>query len=255
MVMTTLLQYLMQVVSLMMVGHLGRLPLSAVAIATALTNVWLQSSYSEFNSSISDKFIVLCFHVPICWILIFKLELGDIGAAVAFCLSNWHNVILLGLYVKYSSACEATRMKFSKETFLVIGEFFRFAVPAAVMVCLTITTLHFTIPYGLGAVARHGMFCNTRVSNELGAGNSQAAQIAVWAVILLAVIDAVTVSTVLFRCRYVLGEAYSNDKQVVGYVAVMTPLICISIMMDSLQGVLSGLFLVFFHVFLHGFLR
>lgn len=39
MVMTTLLQYLMQVVSLMMVGHLGRLPLSAVAIATALTNV------------------------------------------------------------------------------------------------------------------------------------------------------------------------------------------------------------------------
>lgn len=89
---------------------------------------------SEFNSSISDKFIVLCFHVPICWILIFKLELGDIGAAVAFCLSNWHNVILLGLYVKYSSACEATRMKFSKETFLVIGEFFRFAVPAAVMV-------------------------------------------------------------------------------------------------------------------------
>ena len=99
------------------------------------------------------------------------------------------------------------------------------------------------------------MFCSNRVSNELGAGNSQAAQIAVWAVILLAVIDAVTVSTVLFRCRYVLGEAYSNDKQVVGYVAVMTPLICISIMMDSLQGVLSGLFLVFFHVFLHGFLR
>ena len=81
-----------------------------------------------------SSFIVLCFHVPICWILIFKLELGDIGAAVAFCLSNWHNVILLGLYVKYSSACEATRMKFSKETFLVIGEFFRFAVPAAVMV-------------------------------------------------------------------------------------------------------------------------
>ncbi|RVW33958.1 Protein detoxification 12 [Vitis vinifera] len=354
MVMTTLLQYLMQVVSLMMVGRLGRLPLSAVAIATALTNVsgfsllewsggletlcgqaygaqqyhklgnytysaiislalvcvpisvlwifmdkllirigqdplislearkysvWLIPGlfgcavlkpavrYLQTQSLILplliSSFIVLCFHVPICWILIFKLELGDIGAAVAFCLSNWHNVILLGLYVKYSSACEATRMKFSKETFLVIGEFFRFAVPAAVMVCLkwwscelitllsgllpnpklessvlaiclTITTLHFTRPYGLGAVA------SNRVSNELGAGNSQAAQIAVWAVILLAVLDAVTVSTVLFSCRYVLAEAYSSDKQVVGYVAVMTPLICISIMMDSLQGVLSG---------------
>ncbi|RVW87747.1 Protein detoxification 10 [Vitis vinifera] len=371
MVMTTLLQYLMQVVSLMMVGHLGRLPLSAVAIATALTNVsgfsllklyvgklmgpnnitsletiptvplslllwfvfpsvscgfswtnylfigqdplislearkysvWLIPGpfgcavlkpavrYLQTQSLILplliSSFIVLCFHVPICWILIFKLELGDIGAAVAFCLSNWHNVILLGLYVKYSSACEATRMKFSKETFLVIGEFFRFAVPAAVMVwplpnpswnlqffymarpqlqgmalewCLCDCTFVFVCDtkyaiYPSILKIRHGMFCSNRVSNELGAGNSQAAQIAVWAVILLAVLDAVTVSTVLFSCRYVLAEAYSSDKQVVGYVAVMTPLICISIMMDSLQGVLSGLFLVFFHVFLHGFLR
>ena len=90
------------------------------------------------------------------------------------------------------------------------------------------------------------MFYSTRVSNEVGAGNLQAARIAVWAVTLLAVIDAVAVSTVLFSCRYVLGEAYSNDKQVVDYVAVMTPLICISIIMDSLQGVLSGLFLIVF---------
>ena len=80
------------------------------------------------------SFIVLCFHIPISWILIFKLELGDIGAAVSFCLSNWCNVVLLGLYVTYSSACETTRMRFSKESFLVIGEFVQFAVPAAVMV-------------------------------------------------------------------------------------------------------------------------
>ena len=91
-----------------------------------------------------------------------------------------------------------------------------------------------------------GMFCSTRVSNEVGAGNLEAAKVAVWAVILLAVVDAVTVGTVLFSCRYVLGEAFSNDKQVVDYVAVMTPLICISIVMDCLQGVLSGLFLIVF---------
>lgn len=35
-----------------------------------------------------SSFIVLCFHIPICWILIFKLELGGIGAAVSFCLFN-----------------------------------------------------------------------------------------------------------------------------------------------------------------------
>ena len=81
-----------------------------------------------------SSFIALCIHIPICWILIFKLGLGDIGAAIAFCLSNWCNLVLLGLYVTYSSSCEVTRMRFSKESFLVIGEFFRFAFPAAVMV-------------------------------------------------------------------------------------------------------------------------
>lgn len=39
MVATTVLQYLLQVVSVMTVGHLNQLSLSSVAIATSLTNV------------------------------------------------------------------------------------------------------------------------------------------------------------------------------------------------------------------------
>ena len=54
MVVTTLLQYLMQVVSLIMVGHLGRLSLSAVAIATALTNV---TGFSLLVSIYSHSFL------------------------------------------------------------------------------------------------------------------------------------------------------------------------------------------------------
>ena len=54
MVVTTLLQYLMQVVSLIMVGHLGRLSLSAVAIATALTNV---TGFSLLVSIYSHPFL------------------------------------------------------------------------------------------------------------------------------------------------------------------------------------------------------
>ncbi|KAA8530603.1 hypothetical protein F0562_005312 [Nyssa sinensis] len=328
----TVMQYLLQVISVMMVGHLGQLSLSSVAVATSLTNVTgfslliMQMSSSqgwwadwilyagklmEHNSikslecqdpSISlearkysiwlipalfgaailkpvvrylqsqslilpmllSSFAVLCFHVPVCWALIFKLELGNLGAALAISLSGWLNVILLGLYVKYSAACKNTRMTFSKDAFLGIGEFFRFAVPSAVMVCLkwwslellillssffpnpkletsvlsmclTISTLHFTIPYGFGAAA------STRVSNELGAGNPQVAQVAVWVVMFLAVTETAIVSTTLFCCRHVLGYAYSNDKQVVDYIAAMAPLISLSIVMDSLQAVISGI--------------
>lgn len=39
MVVVSVAQYLLQVVSLIMVGHLGQLPLSSAAIATSLTNV------------------------------------------------------------------------------------------------------------------------------------------------------------------------------------------------------------------------
>lgn len=39
MVLVSVLQYLLSVVSTMMVGHLGHLTLSSVAIATSLTNV------------------------------------------------------------------------------------------------------------------------------------------------------------------------------------------------------------------------
>lgn len=81
---------------------------------------------------------------------------------------------------------------------------------------------------------------STRVSNELGAGNPQAARVAVWAATTYAVVEAVIVGTILFCCRYFLGYAYTKDNQVVHYVAVMAPLICLSVITDSLQAVFSG---------------
>ncbi|KAJ4707036.1 Protein DETOXIFICATION [Melia azedarach] len=355
MVAVSVLQYLLQVVSTVMVGHLGQLALSSVAIATSLTNVtgfsllsgmsggletlcgqafgakqyrklgvhtysaifslilvcplvcilwifmdkllpligqdplishearkysmWLipalfasailkpLTRYLQTQSLIlpmlCSSFLVLLFHIPVCWTLVFKLELGSLGSAVAFSLSTWLNVILLGFYVMYSSACEKSRASLSKEAFLAIGQFFRLGIPSAIMVCLkwwsmeilillsgllpnpkletsvlsiclSISTLHFTVPYGFGAAA------STRVSNELGAGNPEAARLAVWAAMFLGAVEAVIISTSLFCPRNVLGYAYSNDKQVVNYIAVMAPLICVSIFTDSIQAVFSG---------------
>lgn len=207
--------------------------------------------------------ITLCFHVPVCWVLIFKCELGITGAALSIGLSYWLNAIMLGFYMKYSSTCEKTRISFSKDVFLSIREFFCFAIPSAVMaclewwsfellillsgllpnpkletsvlsICLTTMSLHYFIPYAVSAAA------STRVSNELGAGNPHAAQFSVSAVMVLSVIEAVIVSTVLFCCRSVWGYAYSDEKEVVDYITGMTPLLCISVIMDTSQAVLSG---------------
>lgn len=77
---------------------------------------------------------IVCFHIPACWTLVYKLELGSIGAALAFCASTWLNVILLGFYVVYSPAFEKTRVPFSKHALLGISEFYGLAIPSSLMV-------------------------------------------------------------------------------------------------------------------------
>lgn len=231
------------------------------AILKALTR-YLQTQRLTLPLLLSS-FSVLCFHIPVCWVLVYRSELGYLGAAVSFSLCSWLNVAMLGFYIKISTDCEKTWARLSMEALRGVGIFFRLGVPAAVMVCLkwwamevltllsgllpnptletsvlsiclTISTIHFTIPYGFGVGA------SVRVSTELGAGNPQSARLAVWATMLLAITEAAVIGTILFFCRSIVGYAYSSDKQVVDLVSVMVPLVCISVITDSLQGVLSG---------------
>ncbi|KAE8660585.1 MATE efflux family protein 5 [Hibiscus syriacus] len=308
-----LLQYLLQVVSLMMAGHLGELALSGVAMATSFCNVSGFSLLLGFASGLEtlcgqaygaqqyqkvgsytycaiisilpicfpmclvwifmDKLLVLIgqdpriameacryarwlipalfayailqsqvrfflaqslilpvvfitlvtlgFHVPICWVLVFKSGLGNCGAALAIGLSYWLNVILLGIYMRYSSSCEKTRILVPEDVFACIKDF-------------TTVTVHFYIPLGISAAA------STRVSNELGAGNPQAAQLASLVIMALTVAESVVASTIIFCCRYVFGYAFSNEKEVIDGVIKMVPLMCLSIIVNSCHAVLGG---------------
>lgn len=81
-----------------------------------------------------SSFASLVLHIPLSWILVFKTGLHTLGAALAISISIWENVIFLSLYMRYSSTCAKTRAPISMEIFKAIGEFFRFAVPSAVMI-------------------------------------------------------------------------------------------------------------------------
>ncbi|KAJ8758521.1 hypothetical protein K2173_000242 [Erythroxylum novogranatense] len=208
--------------------------------------------------------VTLALHIPLCWVLVFKSGLQNLGGALAISISNWLNTIFLGLYMRYSSTCSKTRVPFSMEMFQGVGEFFRFAVPSAVMVCLqwwsyefiillsgllpnpqfetsvlsicltTIATLY-SIPNGLSAAV------STRVSNELGAGNAQASRVAAYSVVIIAVIELILVSGTLFASKHFFGYSFSSVKEVVEYVSSMSPLVCLSVIIDGLQGVFSGI--------------
>ncbi|KAK8532270.1 hypothetical protein V6N13_131606 [Hibiscus sabdariffa] len=349
-------QYLLQVVSMMMAGHLSELALSGVAIATAFCNVtgfsllWgLSGGLETLNGQAygakqyhklgsytycamicalticlpvclfwmyMDKLLVLigqdpqvaeiaysyamwlipalfayailqsqirflqsqslvlpmlyislatlCFHVSVCWVLVFKSGLGYTGAALAISVSYWYNMILLGLYIRYSSSCEKTRSLHLKDVFMSVGEFLRFAVPSAVMACLewwsfeilvlmsgllpnskletsvlsicfSSDSLHYNIPLGISVAA------STRISNELGAGNPQAAQVTTFVSVLLTLVETLIASTILFCCRHVFGYAYSSESEVVLKVTQILPLVCLSLITDGLHAVACGI--------------
>lgn len=84
------------------------------------------------------------------------------------------------------------------------------------------------------------LFFSTRISNELGAGKPQGARVVLSAVFFLSIVELVIAVTVIFCCRNILGYSFSNEKGVAYYVKDMTPFLCLSIGMDSLQAVLSG---------------
>ncbi|CAH1416960.1 unnamed protein product [Lactuca virosa] len=355
MVAVTLSQYLLQVISVMMVGHLGELALSSAAIAISISSVtgfslimgmssaletlcgqaYGAQQYKKFgtqtytaifsllivciplsiiwkntgaillligqNPSISHeagKFITwlipaifayavlqplvryfqmqsmlwpmlisstvaLLLHIPLCYALVYKTTLANIGGAVSMGITMWLNAIFLFFYMKYSPSCGKTRAPISIEVVHGMKQFFSYAIPSAVMICLewwsyeilillsgllpnpeletsvlsvclnTIATLY-AIAFGFGA----GI--STRVSNELGAGNPHGARTAVYVVLILAIIETSVISTSVFVSRRVFGYIFTNEKEVVDYVTKMAPLLCLNIIMDSLQGTLSG---------------
>ncbi|KAL8138109.1 hypothetical protein V2J09_004110 [Rumex salicifolius] len=225
--------------------------------------------YFQCQSLITPMFLssvaTLCAHIPLCWLLVFRTRLATLGAAVAMAVSMWLNVLFLALYMRFSAECDKTRSTpCSFDVLYGVGEFFRFAVPSAVMICLewwsfellillsgllpnpaletsvlsicltTISTLY-AIPYGVGAAA------STRVSNELGAGNAGGTRTAAFAVMMIAFLEGMVVSATLFALRNVYGYSFSSDKEVVDYVSEMAPFLAISVTVDSLQGVLSGI--------------
>ncbi|KAK6128485.1 hypothetical protein DH2020_037769 [Rehmannia glutinosa] len=172
-------------------------------------------------STLASLFI----HLPLSWAFIFKLKLGNAGAALSICVSYWLNVIFLGLYVAYSSNCKRPVLPSRR-----ILEWWTFETVILLGGLLPNPELETSV-----------LSICTRVSNELGAGKPKAAQLVLSAVMALSIVEFVTASAVIFFCRYILGYLFSNEKSVVNYVKEMTPFLCFSIVMDSLQAVLSGI--------------
>ncbi|KAM0041036.1 putative multi antimicrobial extrusion protein [Helianthus debilis subsp. tardiflorus] len=223
---------------------------------------FLQSQNNVFPMMLSTGIATLL-HILICWILVFKSGLGSRGAALANAISLWINVLLLAIYVRVSPTCKKTWTGFSKEAFHNIPAFLKLAVPSAVMVCLEIWSFEmmvllsgllpnpqletsvlsislntcsmiYMIPLGLSGAT------SVRFSNELGAGRAHAALLAIRVSIFSVVTEGILGALILILGRKLWGYCYSNEEEVVSYIAQMMLLLAASHVVDGIQSVLSG---------------
>ena len=213
--------------------------------------------------TLSSTITVLFFHIPINYLMIFRLGFGFRGAAIASSVSNWVNLLILATYIKFSPHCTKTWTGFSREAFRDLWVLIKLAVPSALMVCLdgwsfelvvllsgllpnpqletaaftvclTTATVMYMIPYGIGAAT------STRVSNDLGAGNPRGARRAVAVSLGLAAVECIAVGLFLFSVRNSWPFLYTNDSDVAHYVARLMPLLACHVAVDAIQGILSG---------------
>ncbi|XP_061983437.1 protein DETOXIFICATION 40-like isoform X2 [Populus nigra] len=206
---------------------------------------------------------VLVVHLLLSWIAIYKLGWGLLGASLVLSLSWWLLVGAQLVYILVSRNFKHTWKGFSLQAFSGLWEFFKLSIASAVMlcletwyyqilvliagllkdaeialdsltVCMTISGWVFMISVGFNAAA------SVRVSNELGAGHPKSASFAVVAVTLSSFIIALALAIVLLLLRHVISYAFTGGSTVADAVAELSPFLAISILLNGVQPVLSG---------------
>ncbi|KAM2049199.1 hypothetical protein ACFX1T_007637 [Malus domestica] len=211
--------------------------------------------------------IVIVIHIGITYGFVHWTTLGFKGAPLAASVSLWISVLMLAFTVNCTKSFESTWEGFSFESFDYVLTGLKLALPSATMECLeewafeilvfmgglmpnsakntsllamcvNTQEIGYMVTYGLSAAA------STRVSNELGAGNPDRAKNAMVVNLKLSVLLSFAIILALV-CGHNIWAGFFIDSNANYAVlkedfASMTPLLAISIIVDSVQGVFSG---------------
>ncbi|XP_057457862.1 protein DETOXIFICATION 40-like [Lotus japonicus] len=205
----------------------------------------------------------LVLHLLLSWVAVYEVGLGLLGASLVLSLSWWIIVIAQYVYILKSERCKRTWQGFSWQAFSELPEFFKLSAASAVMLCLetwyfqilvllagllphpelaldslsictTISGWVFMISVGFNAAA------SVRVSNELGARNPKSASFSVVVVTLISFIMSVIAALVVLALRDIISYVFTGGEEVAAAVSDLCPLLALSILLNGIQPVLSG---------------
>ncbi|MBA0557284.1 hypothetical protein Golob_014361 [Gossypium lobatum] len=206
---------------------------------------------------------VFLLHILLTWLAVDVLGYGLLGASLTLSLSWWILTVLNGLYIVLSPSCKETWTGLSTKAFKGIWPYFKITAASAVMLCLEIW-------YNQGLVLISGLLPNAaialdsisicmnywnwdinfvlgfsaaasvRVSNELGAGHPKLTKFSVIVVNATSIFISTVFTAIVIICRSLLIKAFSTDAEVIQAGTSLIPLLAISIFLNGIQPILSG---------------
>ncbi|GAA0173316.1 hypothetical protein Leryth_019755 [Lithospermum erythrorhizon] len=207
--------------------------------------------------------VALLLHVIFSWLLMIKLGWGMAGAAAVLNLSWWFLVVVQLLYILYSGSFGEAWTGFSWRAFENLWGFVSLSLSSAAMLCLEnwyYTALVLFAGYLKNAEVAVGAFSicfnivgwvialafglnaaiSVRVSNELGAGHPKKTKFSVVVVTLSSLLFGFFIALFFMITRDQFPAFFAESKEVQDLVYDLTPLLCISIIVNVLQPTLSG---------------
>ncbi|XP_025012201.2 protein DETOXIFICATION 27 isoform X2 [Ricinus communis] len=195
------------------------------------------------------------------WLFIYTLDFGVVGAAIALDVSWWFMVFSLFVYVRFG--CPLTWTGFSMQAFSGLWEFLQLSVASGVMlclenwyyrilvlmtgymknatvaidalsVCMSISGWEIMIPLAFFAAT------GVRVANELGAGNDKAAKFATKVSVVQSTIIGLILCIIIVLIRDKIALIFTSSSDVLQEVDKLSVLLGITILLNSVQPVLSG---------------
>ncbi|CAB4306207.1 unnamed protein product [Prunus armeniaca] len=205
----------------------------------------------------------LVVHIVLSWVVVYKLGGGLLGAALTLSFSWWIIVVAQFVYILWTPRCKRTWRGFSIRAFSGLWGFLKLSVASAVMLCLetwyyqiivllagllknaeialdalsicmAITGWVFMISVGFNAAA------SVRIGNELGAGHPKSAAFAVVVVTSSSFIISVVCAIIVLVLRHDISYVFTEGETVSNAVSDLSPYLAISIVLNGIQPVLSG---------------
>ncbi|CAH9072495.1 unnamed protein product [Cuscuta europaea] len=204
----------------------------------------------------------LAIHISLSWLLTVKLKYGLSGAMIstilAFWIPNWGQLIYVicggcketwaGFsFLAFSDLIPVIKLSFSAGAMVCLELWYNSILILltgnlkdakiqidALSICLNISGWEMMISLGFMAAA-----C-VRVANELGRGSAKAAKLSINVVVLTSFAIGLVIFLLLLFLRGKLAYLFTSSQEVVAAVDQLSPLLAFSILLNSVQPVLSG---------------